>query len=379
MLIGFCTVESTYDHIFKAKSIGSLGILNLHITLDKPPINLSNMEKSEIINFNKEIKANSMVEAFGGFTNGYIQSDLSNMPDKAFQNINITGIDKELLKIYNFKLNNSKNLKELVESSDKTEYLQAIVGKNIAKQLPAGSTKTVCFTYVDDLVRFKIKNVGIINSNTAFWNTVGNSSVISDNIQKLDDSIIVVLPEGNNSLYLNTIDKNFLIKLKNINDKNKYVSFVQRKFSKHKLVGSIHDIDYEIDNYKKRNQIPIFFSLGFSFLILILASFGLTGVILSSILRRRTEFGIRYALGATPKTLSYLIIGETMFLFLIGNVLGIVFSTLISIAIKQITLGPFAILASTITMFIFAFISSLIPAIQITRTEPIKLIYKRWD
>ncbi len=379
LIIGFGTVESTFDHIFKVKSISSLDVLNLYITLDKPPVNLSKKEKMEIINFNKEVKLNPMVEAFGGFTNGYIKSEQSNMPDKSYENFNITGIDKELLNIYNFQLNNGKNLKELVEKDSNTTYIPAIAGVNVAKKLPLASTKSVCFRYTDSLARFKIKIVGVINSNTVFWNTIGNSSTISDDIQKLDNSLIVVLPEGNNSLYLNTIDKSFLIKLKTISDKNKFISFVRGKFDKYMLLGSIHDIDYEIGKYKERNRIPIYFSIGFSSLILILASFGLTGVILSSIIRRKNEFGIRCALGATTKALSYLIIGETMFLFLIGNLSGIAFAFLISFLIKNISIGPLTILSSTITMFIFSLLSSLIPAIKITLTEPIKLINRRWD
>lgn len=379
MVIGFASVESTLDHISKVKSISSLDILNLNIALDKSPISLSEEEKMEIINFNKEIKSNQMVKAFGGYTNGYIKSNQSSMPDKSFDNILLTGIDSELLKIYNFKVSTGKSLNELDEDGQETEYIPAIVGKNVVKKLPIESTRTAYFTYTDNLVCYKIKIVGVIKSDIDFWKTMGNSSNISDNIQTLDNSIIAVLPEGKNSLYLNTIDKNFLIKLKNVSDKNEFISFVQHKFDNHMLVGSIHDIDYEIDKYIKRNQTPIFFSLAFSILIFILASFGLTSVILSSILRRKTEFGIRYSLGATPKTLSYLIIGETMFLFLIGDIFGIAFANFISILIHEITVGPLTIFASTIIMFIFSFLSSLIPVIKIVRTKPIKLINKGWD
>ena len=88
------------------------------------------------------------------------------------------------------------------------------------------------------------------------------------------------------------------------------------------------------------------------------------------------SFGIRYAIGATPKDIMCLIVGEVLSLFLLGNFLGVMVALILSLFISGISIGIITIAISTLIMLIFCFLSSLIPAIKIIRIEPIKLINK---
>ncbi|TML20215.1 MAG: FtsX-like permease family protein, partial [Actinobacteria bacterium] len=62
----------------------------------------------------------------------------------------------------------------------------------------------------------------------------------------------------------------------------------------------------------------------FGLLALIVAAVGLYGVIAYSVSRRVREIGIRKALGAQPRTLVRMVLGEGMFLVLIGGAIGAV-------------------------------------------------------
>lgn len=116
------------------------------------------------------------------------------------------------------------------------------------------------------------------------------------------------------------------------------------------------------------------FSLGFSIIILILCSFGIVAIVLSSILKRKIEFGIRYSIGASPKNIMTLIIGEILLMFILGDIIGTILTYVISINIDTVKIGCLTIFPTTLIMFIFSFLSSLIPAIKIINMEPIKLI-----
>jgi len=61
----------------------------------------------------------------------------------------------------------------------------------------------------------------------------------------------------------------------------------------------------------------------FGTLALALAALGLYGVMMYATLRRTSEFGLRMALGAEPKRVRHMVLGEAMALVLGGTLLGV--------------------------------------------------------
>ena len=70
--------------------------------------------------------------------------------------------------------------------------------------------------------------------------------------------------------------------------------------------------------------------LTFSLLALFVASIGLYGVMSYAVSRRRQEFGIRMALGATQGAVLHLVLGQAAKLVGIGIVLGLAGAALLS-------------------------------------------------
>ena len=61
----------------------------------------------------------------------------------------------------------------------------------------------------------------------------------------------------------------------------------------------------------------------FSGLALVLSSVGIYGVMAFQVERRRKEFGIRLALGARPRQVTRMMLGETTRLVLVGSSIGV--------------------------------------------------------
>lgn len=79
--------------------------------------------------------------------------------------------------------------------------------------------------------------------------------------------------------------------------------------------------------------------LTFSLLALFVASIGLYGVMSYAVSRRRQEFGIRMALGATQGAVLHLVLGQAAKLVGIGIVLGLAGAALLSHSIATLLYG----------------------------------------
>jgi putative ABC transport system permease protein len=117
----------------------------------------------------------------------------------------------------------------------------------------------------------------------------------------------------------------------------------------------------------------------FGFLAALLASIGLYGVMAYIVARRRSEIGIRMALGADRANVLQLIGSECGKLLLLGLALGIVFAMLASQAIAKLLYGlspndPLTIVLSVLLLALVALPASLIPAIRASRLDPMKAL-----
>ena len=87
------------------------------------------------------------------------------------------------------------------------------------------------------------------------------------------------------------------------------------------------DVSTQIEQVEKRFQQERLFAQAYALfggLALLLASIGLFGLMSYSVSRRTNEIGVRMALGAQPRDVLRLVMGESMILVAIGAVLGVV-------------------------------------------------------
>jgi predicted permease len=117
----------------------------------------------------------------------------------------------------------------------------------------------------------------------------------------------------------------------------------------------------------------------FGALALILAALGLYGVTAHSVARRRTELGVRLALGASSRSVMYLVLGRLALLIAVGLVLGIGGSVGLSRFIAALLYGvdprdAVTFIASAAAVVVIAVFAASVPAIRSSRIDPARVL-----
>lgn len=116
--------------------------------------------------------------------------------------------------------------------------------------------------------------------------------------------------------------------------------------------------------------------LAFALLGLVLASVGLYGVVANNVSQRMGEFGIRLALGARQADVLGLVLRQSLWLTVIGLVLGGIASYVLGILLRpslglMITQSYAILIVTSVAIFVVAFLATLIPARRATTADPI--------
>jgi predicted permease len=118
---------------------------------------------------------------------------------------------------------------------------------------------------------------------------------------------------------------------------------------------------------------------GFAGFALILASLGIYAVISYSVNQRKTEMGIRMALGASPTTVMRLILRETLHLAGIGAAIGLAGALLATRLAASLLYGvtatdPLTFAAMIAVLGAVAALAGYLPAMRAARIEPVTLL-----
>ena len=117
----------------------------------------------------------------------------------------------------------------------------------------------------------------------------------------------------------------------------------------------------------------------FGVLAALLASIGLYGVLAYQTVRRRSEIGIRLALGSTRGQITQLVLREAALLVLVGLVIGLFGSLALGQAVASLLFGisprdPLHLGAAAVALAAAAAIGSLIPARHAARLHPMNAL-----
>ena len=112
---------------------------------------------------------------------------------------------------------------------------------------------------------------------------------------------------------------------------------------------------------------------------LLLSAIGIYGVMAYSVTRRKQELGIRVALGADPRDILRLVVGQGMKLALVGVGLGVLTSLLLTRLLSSLLFGvhaidPLAFVGSAAVLALAAFVACYLPARRATRVDPIVVL-----
>ncbi len=131
----------------------------------------------------------------------------------------------------------------------------------------------------------------------------------------------------------------------------------------------------QVDSNFDRERLAARFVTFFSGLALLLACVGLYGVVAQDVVRRRTEIGLRVALGAQPAEVLRMVLADTAMMFVAGLAVGIpsafAASKLISsqlFGLRAADVASFA--AAIIVMSVVTLCAAFVPARLASRVDP---------
>jgi predicted permease len=112
---------------------------------------------------------------------------------------------------------------------------------------------------------------------------------------------------------------------------------------------------------------------------LILAGIGLHGLLAFTVSMRTREIGVRMALGAHPRSVARMVLGEGMLLTALGIVPGVVVAVLAGRAMASLLLGvrpgdPVTLAVAVCLVLATAVLGSLLPALRALRVSPMRAI-----
>ena len=110
-------------------------------------------------------------------------------------------------------------------------------------------------------------------------------------------------------------------------------------------------------------------------LALVLTCVGLYGVLASDVARRRNELGIRIAVGASPRDIFQLLVGQGLRLTFLGVALGLFAALASGSLLASLLFGvrktdPLTFVAVSAVLLTAAFLSCYLPARSAARVDP---------
>ncbi|ACB75098.1 ABC transporter permease [Opitutus terrae] len=113
----------------------------------------------------------------------------------------------------------------------------------------------------------------------------------------------------------------------------------------------------------------------FSGVALLLAALGVYGVLAFAVVQRTTEFGIRLALGATPRGIAWLVLRQGTVLVAVGVAAGLAGYLALSRVVGQLLFGvspadPLALSLAPLVLAAIALLACVLPARRATKVDP---------
>jgi putative ABC transport system permease protein len=141
-------------------------------------------------------------------------------------------------------------------------------------------------------------------------------------------------------------------------------------------VAGISSMEEVVDASVAQPKLTMQFVGVFAGFALLLAAIGIYGVMAYTVSARRQEMGIRVALGAGPRDILRLVVGQGMCMALIGVVLGVVASLALTRLLASLLFGvsaadPLVFSIAAVVLGGVAFLACYIPARRATRVDPI--------
>lgn len=141
-------------------------------------------------------------------------------------------------------------------------------------------------------------------------------------------------------------------------------------------VFDVKTMTQRMDDAAQPRRAPMVLLSLFSGVALLLAALGVYGILAFSVAQRTSEFGIRLALGATPRDIATLILRQGGGLVIIGIAAGLLGYLALSRIVAQLLYGvaatdPSTLAIAPLVLALVALLACLLPARRATKVDPI--------
>ena len=146
------------------------------------------------------------------------------------------------------------------------------------------------------------------------------------------------------------------------------------------VLDSVGTMAFQAERNVLRERLVTYLAALFGALALLLGCVGLYGVLSYSVARRTQEFGVRLALGASPRDLTRAVLRDALSVAVAGTVVGLVIalwaSGLLRALLFQVTaMDPVVAAASAGLLLAATLMASYIPARRAARVNPISALH----
>ena len=144
-------------------------------------------------------------------------------------------------------------------------------------------------------------------------------------------------------------------------------------------LADVRSMEEVVDATISRPRVVAVLLTVFAMMALVLAGVGVYGVMAYSVGQRTQEIGVRMALGATPKSVLQMILGQALRLVAIGVVVGLIAAGAMTQLLKALLfetepIDPLTFATTAVVLCVVATLASYVPARRGTRIAPVEAL-----
>ncbi len=145
------------------------------------------------------------------------------------------------------------------------------------------------------------------------------------------------------------------------------------------VLDNVGTMALQVERNMLRERLVTYLAAAFAGLSLLLGCIGLYGVLSYSVARRTQEFGVRLALGASPRDLTWDVLRDALRVAVAGTAVGLVVALWASGLLKALlfevtTFDPLVAIASVAVLLTATLAASYLPARRAARIDPISAL-----